>query len=215
MAPERRRREAEATVTGKDILDTVAKKMKIVKEGGAAAEAILSSASAVRCRRCPLHWAGSCPRPGPIKDVREHLVQDHKFVTRKNLPVKKRFCTASGFEGPREWGHLVSQRGQLVAYVVGYQPSFSKSHAYVSVFTLRQSDAQALGPVSASLAPLEPKESSCMRSAKFSWSEVPNASMDLEQAAGLFPLRLFSGRVAEGRPHERAVEVTIEAGPTR
>mmetsp|Transcript_50211 Transcript_50211/g.142385 ORF Transcript_50211/g.142385 Transcript_50211/m.142385 type:complete len:192 (+) Transcript_50211:1-576(+) len=187
--------------------------MKTVGDRGApevAATAAASSAVPVRCRNCPLRWAGGCRSDGPVQDLREHLLNDHKFATRNKLPVKKHFCTSSGFEGAREWGHLVTLRGHTLAYVIGYQPSVSKTHGFVSIFAMQHSDAQALGPISVSIAPVVPKDSAGVRAAQFSWSEVPHANADVEQVAGLFPIKLFSSRLAEGKPHERAVEITIQ-----
>lgn len=229
--PDRKRKHREVVaVTGKDILDTIVKKMKVVGDGGVLPEV---ASPPVRCRRCPLRWCGVVQKEGPIRDLKEYLLKDHKFVARRKLPIKKHFCTSSGFEGAREWGHLVDIHGHTLAYVIGYNPHVSKTHCFVSVFTLHPQQRQQprpgqprtegerapLGPVTVIIRPSVTKDSGGVREARFTWTDVPHggtatAPADLEPLCGLFPMKLFSSRLAEGLPHERAIELSIEApGP--
>merc|ERR1711941_128717 len=110
----------------------------------------------------------------------------------------------SGLESAREWGHIVTVKGHTLAYVVGYQPLVSKTHGYVFAFSLQPGDDPTPGQIIARVKPVEPQES-IVRGASFTWNEVPRAKADIEQLAGLFPLKLFTPRRAEGKPHERAV----------
>mmetsp|Transcript_58458 Transcript_58458/g.131707 ORF Transcript_58458/g.131707 Transcript_58458/m.131707 type:complete len:212 (-) Transcript_58458:87-722(-) len=208
MAPGKRK--VVATATGKEILETIVKKMKTVGEGGEGAEEAEEKQGQFRCysKKCPLRWLG-CKRAGPFRDLQEHLTTDHHFELRKKLPREKRFCTASGLEGPKEWGQIVTIGGHAIVCLVGFHPSVSKTHGFVVVFSLSKGAGAALGPVSASLQPVG-NQDNAMRCAKFTWSEVPHASADLEQVCGLFPAKLFTPRLDEGKPHERAVEVTIQ-----
>mmetsp|Transcript_8288 Transcript_8288/g.23338 ORF Transcript_8288/g.23338 Transcript_8288/m.23338 type:complete len:220 (-) Transcript_8288:101-760(-) len=213
------KRKERATISGKEIVDTIIKKMKTghvesTPEEKAAAEAA-AAARANRCsaRRCPLRWTGFCPRSGPFHDLQEHLTVDHHFEMRKKLPREKRFCTSSGLEEPKEWGHLVTVRGQVLAYVIGYQPTISKTHGFVVPFCLKKGAGAVIGPLSVTLQPVSSQET-VIRATTFTWSEVPHFSADLEEVACFFPVKLLTPRVAEGKPHERAVEVTLQCeGP--
>mmetsp|Transcript_32234 Transcript_32234/g.87363 ORF Transcript_32234/g.87363 Transcript_32234/m.87363 type:complete len:218 (-) Transcript_32234:61-714(-) len=210
------KRKVVATVTGKEIVDNIVKKMKTAGPDGEGADvteaaAISKAGQTGRCamRRCPLRWMGTCNRMGPFRDLQDHLASDHHFECRKKLPREKHFCTAAGLTSPKEWGHLVTLGGYTLACVVGYNPKVSETHGFVVVFSLQRGAGAALGPISATIRPVASGDSS-MRAAKFTWAEVPFATADLESVAGLFPAKLFSPRSEEGRPHERAVEVTFQ-----
>jgi len=205
-----------ATVSGKEIVESIVKKMKTAPEEGkervTGAEIGVANGSQARCdvRRCPLRWAGICKRSGPVKDLQEHLISDHHFVVRRKLPSKKHFCTSSGLEAPKEWGHIATVRGHTLAYVIGYQPSISRTHGFVAAFTLNAGAGKALGTVTADLRPVAQEESGGAAGAKYTWSEAPYANADIESVCGFFPVKLFSPRLDVGKPHERAVEVTIQ-----
>eukprot|EP00933_Yihiella_yeosuensis_P031601 TRINITY_DN2517_c0_g1_i1.p1 TRINITY_DN2517_c0_g1~~TRINITY_DN2517_c0_g1_i1.p1 ORF type:complete len:235 (+),score=36.52 TRINITY_DN2517_c0_g1_i1:80-784(+) len=218
-----------ATVSGTDIAESIAKRMKSddpsaplsvttkvrLAPAKAAANRNVGQTSRYQVKRCPLRWLGLSQVTGPIKDVREHLMDVHHFQTRRHLPKEKRFCTASGLSSEgKAWGQIVTlPGGRQLAYVVAFQPDISTTHGFVSVFTLDQT-APPLGSVTAIISAVKDAENTGMKSAQFTWSEVPHMSSDLEQVAGMFPIKLFTSRLAEGKPHERVVEVTIKLDET-
>ncbi|CAJ1448083.1 unnamed protein product [Effrenium voratum] len=173
-----------------------------------------------RCsaKRCPLRWLG-CESKGPFKDIREHLIEDHHFQSRRHLPRQKRYCTSSLLaHEAKEWGHVVLlPGGRQLACVIGLHPDVSRTHGYISLFTLERGDLAPLN-ATAEICALKDQaacahvgaEHGQIGSAKFSWQQVPPVSADLAPVCGLFPLRLFTPRLSEGKPHERLVEVTVQ-----
>jgi len=154
---------------------------------------------------------------GPIRDLRDYLINDRSFQPRRTLPKNKRFCTSSTLSPESEgklWGHVVTlEGGRQVACAVGYQPEISRTHGFISVFAL--DEAASACPVRATVSMVSSADSShLMRSAEFRWSDLPKVNADLEQVAGLFPIKLFTSRLAEGKPHERIVEVTVQLDNT-
>eukprot|EP00441_Pelagodinium_beii_P040044 CAMPEP_0197627136 /NCGR_PEP_ID=MMETSP1338-20131121/5829_1 /TAXON_ID=43686 ORGANISM="Pelagodinium beii, Strain RCC1491" /NCGR_SAMPLE_ID=MMETSP1338 /ASSEMBLY_ACC=CAM_ASM_000754 /LENGTH=146 /DNA_ID=CAMNT_0043197769 /DNA_START=28 /DNA_END=465 /DNA_ORIENTATION=+ len=135
-----------STASGKDIYESIIKKMKTgeheIKTSTATTQLKPSkpktvplksskpSKSAgfgkpVRCsaKRCPLRWTGMSQHVGPIRDLREYLINEHNFQPRRTLPKNKRFCTSSTLSPESEgklWGHVVTlEGGRQLACVVG------------------------------------------------------------------------------------------------
>eukprot|EP00929_Paragymnodinium_shiwhaense_P094878 TRINITY_DN5571_c0_g1_i1.p2 TRINITY_DN5571_c0_g1~~TRINITY_DN5571_c0_g1_i1.p2 ORF type:complete len:205 (-),score=26.20 TRINITY_DN5571_c0_g1_i1:88-702(-) len=185
--------------SGQDIQEAVAKKMR-----GEAPDPTVGTA--------PLRWLRTLKSGKTIHDLPGRLTTEHGFVVRSRLPKASHFSTSRSAESPKQWGHIVTVRGHHLAYVIGYQPSFSRTHGFIFVFSLHAGAGAALGPVSATVSATDPQDAAALGapSARLTWAEVPHAgNPELEHTAGLFPVRLFTSRKAEGRPHERAVEVTI------
>ncbi|CAK0805566.1 unnamed protein product [Prorocentrum cordatum] len=199
----KRKREEMCTVSGKEIVDSIQKKMRMVDAAGKGE----SGTRKVELRLCKVKAPGAtlATRSGTVQDLQEYLIKYHHFENKRKLPVKKRFCTSTGLHEPKKWGHLIRVKGHLLGYVVGYEPAVSKTHGFVSVFCFDRDAVAEIGAIGVRVSPVDGKECH-MRTARFSWSEIPHAGMDLEQVCGLFPMKLLTPRLAEGRPHERAVE---------
>eukprot|EP00913_Durusdinium_trenchii_P022002 g20675.t1 len=170
-----------------------------------------TSHSLKRCPapRCPLRWLGC--ETGPIKDLRKHLLEEHNFQSRRHLPKRKRFCTSSLLQHePKEQQsrqHLLLPGGRQLACVVGFHPDISRTHGLISIFAVERALTNA-GHLAADTT--QGRQAPGMSGAKFTWNTVPAANADLEPQCGLFPLRLFTPRLLEGKPHERLLEVTIK-----
>eukprot|EP00927_Polykrikos_kofoidii_P064066 TRINITY_DN59093_c0_g1_i1.p1 TRINITY_DN59093_c0_g1~~TRINITY_DN59093_c0_g1_i1.p1 ORF type:complete len:206 (-),score=17.80 TRINITY_DN59093_c0_g1_i1:131-748(-) len=184
---------------GKEISEAVAKRLR-----GEPPEA--------KNAHAPLRWLSMLKRDRSIHDLSHKLTTEHAFVLRSKLPKNSHFSTTRSLETPKQWGHLVTVRGHHLAYVIGYQPAFSTTHGFLFVFSLQPGAGPALGPISATVQSTDSQDPASVVSptSRFTWAEVPHAgSPDLEFTAGLFPVKLFTSRKSEGRPHERAVEVSI------
>eukprot|EP00931_Biecheleriopsis_adriatica_P051177 TRINITY_DN29657_c0_g2_i1.p1 TRINITY_DN29657_c0_g2~~TRINITY_DN29657_c0_g2_i1.p1 ORF type:complete len:256 (+),score=52.26 TRINITY_DN29657_c0_g2_i1:96-863(+) len=196
--------------------DASSGKTKVVLKGGKTAGTSKGAGGSGQTPRfpakeCPLRWVG-CEHIGSLRDARDHLIEEHKFQPRRSLPKGKRLCTSSTLTSEaKEWGHIITlQGGRQLACMVGFHPEVSRTHGYISVFVLDGNSKGPIGPLTAEVATVKEERAACaMSSATFTWSQVPSVNEDLEPLAGLFPARLFTPRLAEGKPHERVVEVTF------
>eukprot|EP00930_Biecheleria_cincta_P029989 TRINITY_DN20807_c0_g1_i1.p1 TRINITY_DN20807_c0_g1~~TRINITY_DN20807_c0_g1_i1.p1 ORF type:complete len:261 (-),score=40.61 TRINITY_DN20807_c0_g1_i1:29-775(-) len=233
------RKRPEASATGKEIYESIIKKMrtgavhdapsslavlpaenrsKVAKARQVERGAKTSGKQTARypAKRCPLAWLGCAGKS--IRDTREHFMQEHNLKCGRHLPKNKRFCTTSTLTTEaKEWGHLTTlQGGTQIISLVGFHPDISRSHCFISVFSLGGTGSASLGPISATItSPEDDAEGQAhMTSAKFTWHQVPHMKDDLEQLMGLFPVKMFRPRLAEGMPHERVIEVTVELDNT-